>query len=244
MAKKRTSLGCLFWIALILLVLVIVLFNRKTIEDVLKSTDFLSVLKREQPRDSNEEEPEIIREPLAEEDKQGTDQEQPEKDDRLVLTLPEEEPEEKIETSIEENKKLRKSNIYFVEVSEDGEIKLRKFQRSIYYTDSPLTDTINILLQGLTSSEIEQEYLTLIPTDTKLISAKVQDKIAYLNFNEAFRFNSFGVEGSIAQLQQIVFTATEFPTVDKVQFLIDGKKLEYLGPEGVPIGKPLGRDSF
>ena len=101
-----------------------------------------------------------------------------------------------------------------------------------------------MLLQGLTPSEIEKEFLTLIPKDTKLLSAKVQDKIAYLNFNEAFRFNTFGQEGSIAQIEQIVFTATEFSTVDKVQFLIEGKVIEYLGSEGVYIARPLDRNSF
>ena len=43
---------------------------------------------------------------------------------------------------------------------------------------------------------------------------------------------------------QIVYTSTEFSTVDSVQFLIDGNKKDYLGSEGQWIGSPLSRASF
>ena len=42
---------------------------------------------------------------------------------------------------------------------------------------------------------------------------------------------------------QIVYTATEYSTVNSVQILIDGQKKEYLS-EGVWIGSPLSRSSF
>jgi len=77
-----------------------------------------------------------------------------------------------------------------------------------------------------------------------LLSAYIQNGIAYLNFNDAFEFNPMGVEGFVAQLQQVVHTAIEFPSVSRVQFLINGKKMNYLGGEGIYIGKPIGPDSF
>ncbi|MBT3275632.1 MAG: hypothetical protein HN368_20925, partial [Spirochaetales bacterium] len=46
------------------------------------------------------------------------------------------------------------------------------------------------------------------------------------------------------QLQQIVFTATEFQTVKAVQFLVNGERLSYLGPESPYIGEPLYRESL
>jgi spore germination protein GerM len=84
----------------------------------------------------------------------------------------------------------------------------------------------------------------LIPKGTILLSAAVKDGIAYLNFNESFKFNTMGVEGYMAQLKQIVFTSTEFSTVKKVQFLVEGELVEFLSGEGVYIGKPLDRSSF
>ncbi|MFP4563356.1 MAG: hypothetical protein ACLFRY_08590, partial [Spirochaetia bacterium] len=57
MKKKRSSIGCLFWLALILLVAVIFLFNRKTIVTVIRKTGFDSIL----TRGEREEPPEVVR---------------------------------------------------------------------------------------------------------------------------------------------------------------------------------------
>ena len=62
--------------------------------------------------------------------------------------------------------------------------------------------------------------------------------------DEQFEFNTVGMDGYQAQLMQIVYTATEFGTVNSVQFLIEGQKKEYLGSEGIWIGSPLSRSSF
>ena len=78
----------------------------------------------------------------------------------------------------------------------------------------------------------------------RLIGASVKNGTATLNFSGEFEFNQYGIEGLRGQLQQIVYTATAFPTVESVQFLVDGEKKEYLGQEGVWIGTPLGRNSF
>jgi germination protein M len=43
----------------------------------------------------------------------------------------------------------------------------------------------------------------------------------------------------LAQLQQVVLTATQFSTVDAVQILIDGRTVDYLGGDGVYVGRPL-----
>jgi spore germination protein GerM len=39
-----------------------------------------------------------------------------------------------------------------------------------------------------------------------------------------------------------VYTCTEFTNVTSVLFLIEGKNADYLGPEGIFIGKPLTRE--
>ena len=100
------------------------------------------------------------------------------------------------------------------------------------------------MLAGPTADELSKDMMTLIPSGTKLLGASVKNGIATLNFNENFQFNSVGVEGYIAQLMQIVYTATEFSTVRNVQFLIEGEKRDYLESEGQWIGSPLARSSF
>lgn len=140
-----------------------------------------------------------------------------------------------------------KTNIklYFINIDSDGSVIRKQITRSVAKNDSPLTTALKLLLEGPNStSSSEKNCITLIPKNTKLLSARVQDRTAYLNFNENFEFNEVGIEGYIGQLMQIVYTSTEFSTVDSVQFLIDGNKKDYLGSEGQWIGSPLSRASF
>ncbi|MEJ5187612.1 GerMN domain-containing protein [Treponema sp. J25] len=133
--------------------------------------------------------------------------------------------------------------LYLVRVEEDGTVTRVSVERSLPSSDTPLADAIASLLKGPTVTEKQKGYTSLIPPGTRLYSALVKDGIAYLNFSEEFLFNPYGTEGYLGQLKQIVWTATEFPTVKQVQILIEGKVTEYLG-EGIRIGRPLSRDSF
>ncbi|MBN2051192.1 MAG: GerMN domain-containing protein [Spirochaetales bacterium] len=242
MKKKRSSLGCLFWIALILLVLVVFLFNRKTIEQVMETTGFMDLLQKEKEAEEDETPPSVV---IEQPEPQET---APREESPVQIIVPEEEPvEEEPEKEApppELPPNMRRSMLYFVKVEEDGTISLKQVVRPVYYRDSPLTETIRALITGLTTSELNSGLLTLIPNGTVLHGVTVRDGIAYMDFSEEFRFNPFGVEGYYAQLRQIIFTATEFPTVTAVQILINGKKHDYLGPEGISLAKPLTRDSF
>lgn len=133
----------------------------------------------------------------------------------------------------------------FVNIDGDGSVVRQVVKRKVAKSDSPLTASINLLLKGPdTTISAERNLMSLIPAGTKLLSAKVSGGVAYLNFNEAFEINTYGVEGYIHQLEQIVYTATAFSTVSSVQFLIEGEKRDYLGSEGVLIASPLSRSSF
>ena len=133
----------------------------------------------------------------------------------------------------------------FVNIDGDGSVVRQVVKRKVSKSDSPLTASINLLLKGPDSTiSAERNLMSLIPEGTKLLSAKVSGGVAYLNFNEAFEINTYGVEGYIHQLEQIVYTATAFSTVNSVQFLIEGEKRDYLGSEGQWIGSPLSRSSF
>ncbi len=264
MKKSRTSLGCLFWIALILLVLVIFLFNKKQIDQVVRSTGLIDLIRREKPAS---EDPEVKRIEIPSEEEPSDDNRHPividttpsggepsnteppretPSESPSEIRIPSEEPQSSPPANQQEGreKKMRRSALYFVQVDDEGTIHMRRVDRPVYYIDSPLTETMRALIAGLLPEEIDKGYLSLIPADTKIISIVVKDDTATLNFNESFRFNPFGPEGYIAQLEQIVYTATEFPTVKRVRFLIDGKSYTYLSPEGIDISKPLTRASF
>lgn len=137
-----------------------------------------------------------------------------------------------------------RAQLYFVRLGDDGRIHAAPVERRVRYTSSPLTETIRALLVGPTVDDLNRGVISVIPEGTQLLSAAVRDGVAYLNFNEAFRFNSFGAEGNWAQLQQVVFTATAFQTVNAVQIQIEGRTVSYLSGDGVFVGEPLRRSDF
>lgn len=139
---------------------------------------------------------------------------------------------------------MMNAKLFFAQVDADGNVNRKSVVRQIPKSDSPLTDTIKALLAGPQSSE---KCMTLIPQGTRLLGASVRGGIAALNFSEEFEFNAIGADGYRAQLMQVVFTATEFATVESVQFLIEGKRKDYIGSgEDVWmwIGSPYTRSSF
>ncbi len=138
----------------------------------------------------------------------------------------------------------RKARIFFISITDDGGIELKGIIRSVKYIDAPLSSTLDILFKGPTPDERSQGLITMISPDVNIRNIYIKASTAYLDFSEAFRFNTLGKEGLQAQLKQIVFSATEFSNIDQVQILIEGKKSEYLGPEGVYIGGALSRKSF
>jgi len=138
---------------------------------------------------------------------------------------------------------LRPRALYFTQVDRSGAILRVQVDRNLPLTPSPLTDVVHALIAGPTEAERQRGLITLIPPGTRMLSAAVRGSTAYISFNDDFQFNTFGVEGYIAQLRQLVFTVTEFPNVRDVQILIEGRRLEFMG-EGIWIGSPLSRDMF
>lgn len=190
----------------------------------------------------------------------------PKEEEDEFISIPEEQTVQEVEKpKLEEKKEVQKTEtkkeapkkteekkststteleLCFVLIDGDGSVLRKPIKRAVPKSDSPLTTSINLLLKGPdTTKNAERNCMTLIPEGTRLISAKVQGGVAYLNFTEEFLFNEFGIDGQIHQLEQIVYTATAFPTVSSVQFMIEGKKQDYLS-EGVWIGSPLSRASF
>ena len=137
----------------------------------------------------------------------------------------------------------RERHIYFTMVERDGQILPSRVSRTLEVSDSPMQDALNALLAGPSAEEINSGLRNLIPQNTRILSAFIRGSTAYINFSEDFQFNTYGVEGHAAQVRQIVWTATEFPTVRDVQILIEGRRVDFLG-EGIWIGSPIDRHAL
>lgn len=174
---------------------------------------------------------------------QKTENKSETKTESKVENKTEAKPETKTETAKVEPVKTetRNAKLYFINTSSG--VQCKEVVRALPKSDSPMTDAINAVIAGPNSSERNAGCQSFVSSGTKLIGASVKNGIATLNFNENLAFNSFGAEGLQAALEQIVYTATAFSTVDSVQILVEGKMTDYLS-EGVWIGTPLKRSSF
>jgi germination protein M len=273
MARKRNTIGCLFYVALVLLALVIFLFNRGRVQEVIEKTGFARLFEKKKPV-------EVVVSPPEETKPAGTPgsssgavpggetratarrtpapsavpgsspapapKEKPPTDVVVELVKPAASPQKPAQGKIQETSptRVRQARLFFIAVKQDGGIQLKSVIRPVKYTDAPLTSTLEALIAGPTPAEVNQGLMSLVAPEARLRRAQVKDGTAYLDFSEAFRFNSLGKEGLSAQLQQVVYSATEFSTVKRVQILLEGRTADYLGPEGLFIGKPLSRDSF
>ena len=173
---------------------------------------------------------------------QKTAQAKPANEEKPAKTTAKNQQQEKTKPAPEPVPSTIKAKICFVAIDSEGPVVRKIVSRSVH-KDSPMGDALNQLISGPSAGEEKTGCRTLIPAGTRLLSASIKNGMAILNFSEEFQFNQFGAEGSLAQLMQVVYTATEFSTVKSVQILIEGQKKDYL-TEGVWIGSPLNRSSF
>jgi spore germination protein GerM len=254
--KKQNNSGVpqavvIFWLVFFIVIVSIFLANRNTIFenfDLLKTRITTSPDRFNPPPVITDPEPEIVIQPVV---VPPTAQPVTPPTTPQPATPPVSQPQtttsEPAKTPVQDKQptsaQTRDRNIYFTQIDRDGQILRSKVNRKIAVSSSPLQDALNVMLAGPSADELNRGIISFIPQKTRLISAIVRGTTAYLNFSEDFQFNTFGVEGYAAQLRQIIWTATEFPTVKDVQILIEGRRVDYLG-EGIWIGSPLDRQAL
>jgi spore germination protein GerM len=287
--KRRTpvSVGSLFWTALMLLVLVVFLFNRIAIRDVVERTELVDVLQRsmddaigrEQPlplppvqtapraQTAPQEVPATATEPAVQPDptpsaaapreatptpveaarEPAPDTAAPPRQPAATVRQPA--PAATPEPRATEPRTPtpppdRHHRVFFAAVDASGGISLTGVTRVAKASGAPLRETLDTLLAGPDSVESNRGLITLIPPAVTLNKVYIREHVAYIDVSESFRFNRLGREGLNIQLQQVVYSATQFPNVERVQILIDGQRIDYLASEGTYVGRPIGREAF
>jgi hypothetical protein len=273
-SDRRSGTGCLIWLVLFLVTLLLFVFNWEKIQSTLQVTGFREAVGAPSGADKPRQEPAkgdgslespATEDPAkpqpqakpAETTKPGAATQAPSEPARPAqgadpAPAPAKDPQKEplkpkpadTVSPMEAVKTTRVAVLYFIRVDDDGAISRREVKRTVNASDSPMSDALDALMAGPNADELGRGYISLIPSEARLLSAQVRGSTAYLNFSEAFMYNRYGIEGYAGQLKQIVYTATSFSTVKDVQILIDGQKRDYLGGDGVYIGKPLSRASF
>lgn len=103
--------------------------------------------------------------------------------------------------------------------------------------DHPAQTAMELLLAGTKNVNL----VSVVPRGTKLRNISVKDGIAYVDFNEKLIKNNTGGSASeILLVASIVNTLTEFHNIQKVQILVEGKKIDTISGH-VDVGEALSR---
>jgi germination protein M len=134
---------------------------------------------------------------------------------------------------------------YFVLGSFTGNEGLVPVLREVPETKAVATAAMTALLAGPRGAELESRpaMVTAIPDGTRLLGVTIADGIATVDLSSAFEGGggSYSVQ---ARLAQVVYTLTQFPTVDGVLFEIDGKPVTTFSSEGVVLDGPTDRADY
>ncbi len=99
-------------------------------------------------------------------------------------------------------------------------------------------NTVAGLIEGPRASDLSPT----IPEEVKLLGIEIKDGTASINFNQALIENHWGgSSGESLTVYSVVNTLTQFPDIDRVQFLIEGEKVETLAGH-IYLTEPIDRN--
>jgi hypothetical protein len=105
------------------------------------------------------------------------------------------------------------------------------------------TAAVNSLLDGPTSDERLTGLASAVPPGTKLIGIGIHNGVATVDLTSEFQSGA-GSRSMQMRLAQVVYTLTQFPTVQKVLFRLDGSPVNVFSSEGIVLDHPVGRSDY
>jgi germination protein M len=146
-------------------------------------------------------------------------------------------PGEPIEPPLDERDPVRVT-VYFMRGEEIGAAS-----RELEPTEQVGRVALEALLEGPTGAERQAGLSSEIPEGTRLLGLSIDGEgHALVDLSQAFESGG-GSLSMQARVAQVVFTLTQFPTVEQVTFRLDGRDVEGIGGEGVAPDR-RSRDDF
>ncbi len=121
--------------------------------------------------------------------------------------------------------------------------KLGVSTRQIPATKAIATAAVRELLKGPNAGEKSYGLGTTVPDGTQLRGVSVSNKVATVDLTGTFESGG-GSLSMTMRLTQVVYTLTQFKTIESVRFSLDGKPVSVFGGEGIMLDKPLNRLSY
>ncbi|MGD9997029.1 MAG: Gmad2 immunoglobulin-like domain-containing protein [Ilumatobacteraceae bacterium] len=129
-------------------------------------------------------------------------------------------------------------SVYFVR---DERVALA--HRTVPHTVATTAAALEQLLGGPTPEEATLGMSTAVPAETSLVRASISNRIAAVDLGSDFGSGGGSLSMRL-RLAQVVYTVTQFPTVDAVVFELDGQPVTVFGSEGLVLDQPLTRADF
>ncbi|HPJ16489.1 MAG TPA: GerMN domain-containing protein [Spirochaetota bacterium] len=161
-------------------------------------------------------------------------------DDKTEIAdeIKDEKNDEKKENSEENLPKQVKVKSFFISVNEDsGKIKYIPFERSVP-AGNDLREALTVLSKGLSRDEEKKGFLSSIPKSMKVHSAVIRGGIAYIDVSSDISHEAFG-DIALSRVNQIYYTARQFPGVKGISITVNGKKVNSIGQDGRIIHWPI-----
>jgi len=156
--------------------------------------------------------------------------------DRFNHKENEEKPNQK-EVKLDDNE----SDIYFLTSNDGKNVKFSKSKKEFKSDSDRFRSTMEALFSGPNGFEKIAGVYSEIPPETKLLGIK-EDATSYtINISDDFEYGG-GADSMKIRVKQLVTTATKAAGDKDVYLEINGKRVEYIGGEGMIILQPLKRN--
>lgn len=129
-------------------------------------------------------------------------------------------------------------NVYYVR-----DEKMAAVRRVIPKTEGVGEAAMRELMDAPMGPESAAGMVTAIPESTRLLGLDIKNGIATVDLSKEYGSGG-GSLSMMLRLAQVVFTLTQFPTVQGVNFMLDGKPIDVLGGEGIIIDHPMTRADY
>lgn len=119
----------------------------------------------------------------------------------------------------------REVTVYFPNKTGD---KLLPAKRKIK-GEAPVEEIVSLILEGPDEAEQTAGMVGPFPRGVKLLEVAVRDRVANVDFSaELTKEFQGGSTGEIMLASSLVNTLTKYPEIEKVQILVEGKRIESL----------------
>ena len=133
---------------------------------------------------------------------------------------------------------------YFFLGGELGSEGLVPLLRDVPATPAIGTAAMNAMLAGPTEAERAELVITsAVPSGSRLLGLTIEDGVATVDLSREFESGGGSMSISV-RLAQVVYTLTQFPTVQSVRFEIEGQPVTVFSSEGLILDGPVDRADY